>query len=75
MLTKSENENEIIISYDILNYEIIDYNIDLDSSLKEHTNSLFEYFRKTWNISIIILLTAFFYIYFTFKKPNTESKF
>lgn len=62
------------IEYDINNYDIIDYNIDLDSSLKENV-SLFEYFRKSWNISIIILLTAFFYIYFTFKKTNTQSKF
>lgn len=61
------------IGYD---WDLIDYNIDLDSSLKEHkSNFSFDYFRKSWNISIIILLTAFFYIYFTFKKPNKESKF
>ena len=29
------------------NYEFINYNINLDSSLKE-TYSLFEYFRKSW---------------------------
>lgn len=62
------------INYDINNYEIIDYNINLDSSLKERYNYS-NYFRKSWNISIIILLTAFFYIYFTFKKQNNQSKF
>jgi hypothetical protein len=67
-----EQLNKSNLNFD---WDIIDYNIDLDSSLKEQTNSLFEYFRKTWNISIIILLTAFCYIYFTFKKTNTESKF
>lgn len=71
MLIKNEYDNNI----NLVNYEIIDYNIDLDSSLKEQTNYVFEYFRKTWNISIIILLTALCYIYFTFKKTNTESKF
>lgn len=67
-----EQLNKSNLNFD---WDIIDYNIDLDSSLKEHTNSLFEYFRKTWNISIIILLTAFCYIYFTFKKTNNQSKF
>ena len=66
--------NKLQIDYDINNYEIIDYDINLDLSLKENV-SIFEYFRKSWNISIIILLTAFFYIYFTFKKPNSQSKF
>lgn len=65
--------NKLQIDYDI-NYEIIDYDISLDSSLKENV-SIFEYFRKSWNISIIILLTAFFYIYFIFKKSNNQSKF
>ena len=56
------------------NYEFINYNINLDSSLKE-TYSLFEYFRKSWNISLIVILTALCYIYFSFKKTNKESKF
>lgn len=67
-----EQLNKSNLNFD---WDIIDYNIDLDSSLREQKNSLFEYFRKTWNISIIILLTAFCYIYFTFKKTKTESKF
>jgi hypothetical protein len=55
-------------------WEFIDYNMNLDSSLKEKI-SVFEYFRKSWNITIIILLTAFCYIFFTFKKSNKQSKF
>ena len=42
---------------------------------EKETYSLFEYFRKSWNISLIVILTALCYIYFSFKKTNKESKF
>ena len=56
-------------------YELIDYNMELDKSLKEQL-SWSDRFRKSWNITMIILLTAFVYIYYIYKRdPNTESKF
>lgn len=56
-------------------YEFIDYNMELDESLKEQL-SWSDRFRKSWNITMIILLTSFVYMYYIYKRdPNTESKF
>lgn len=68
------NEYEFI-NNNIDEYDFINYNIDLDKSLKE-TRSWTDSFRKSWNISIIILLTALVYIYYIFKKDTGKtSKF
>jgi hypothetical protein len=57
-------------------YEIIEYNINSDNSLKETPRTWSEYFRKSWNITIIILLTSFVYMYYIYKKnPDNLSKF
>lgn len=57
------------------NYELIDYDIDLDKSLKEKVNWS-DRFRKSWNITMIILLTSFVYIYYIYKRdPKTPSNF
>ena len=56
-------------------YELVDYIIELDESLKERV-SWGDSFRKSWNITIIILLTALVYIYYIYKRdPNTPSNF
>ena len=57
------------------NYIFVDYNIDLDQSLKEHV-SWVDRFRKSWNITIIILLTSLVYLYYIYKRDNDiPSKF
>ena len=74
MYANTEKLNKIQSYFDDNDYDFIDYDINLDLSLKENSNFLFKYFRKSWNISIIVLLFTFCYIYFTIK-PLKYSKF
>lgn len=69
----SESESEDYDIFDVQEYEIIDSSDSPPINFRKIKLTWNEYFKKLYNISLIILISTVIYFYYVYGKTNSNS--